>query len=420
MRRLLWLLLAAAGGILVANMVAGQPGYLLLAWGDWRVEIRSLLVALLLVAALFAILHWLLGAAARARHALWRRAMHRRLRRLEQSETDLAAGVLAVLEGRYAQGEKLLQRSRRAAAAPVLQALALAHLARLRGDPARREREFAAALAAAPQAHLAITQLQARAQLDAGDTAAAAVTLKSAAGHSSPRLLELESQLARARNDWQALQDLIPRLRRAGILDAARANAEETQIACMRLATGDVPDLLWPQLPRRLRRESEVRLAYALALRRAGHEDTAQDLLGELLRDDWHLPAIDAFGRYAGADAPRHLSVAESWLTTHSDDPALLLALGRLAGRARLWAKAQTYFDSSLRLAPTPEGHLELAQLLDAIDARGAAVEHYRAGLGLALAPAAGPGQGSRSPVLALTRAAPDVDDRTPLMPREA
>jgi len=98
MRRLLWLLLAAAGGVLVASQVARQPGYVLLAWGDWRVEIRSLLVALLLVGGVFLALHWLLGSATRARQALWRRAAQRRLRRREQGERDLAAGVLAVLE----------------------------------------------------------------------------------------------------------------------------------------------------------------------------------------------------------------------------------------------------------------------------------------------------------------------------------
>lgn len=417
MRRLLWLLLAAAGGVLVASQVAGQPGYVLLAWGDWRVEIRSLLVALLLVGGVFLALHWLLGSATRARQALWRRAAQRRLRRREQGERDLAAGVLAVLEGHYAQAEKLLQRSRRSTAAPVLQALALAHLAKQRGDTARREREFAAARAAVPQAGLAITRLQAQAQLDAGDIAAAALTLKAAAEHGSPRLLELEARLARTRGDWQAVQDLLPRLRRAGVIDAARAAAEETNVACARLAGSEVPDLLWPQFSRRLRREAAVRLAYALALRRAGQEDAAQDLLAQLLRDDWGAAAIEAFGQYAGSDAQRQLAQAEGWLAAHSDDSALLLAAGRLAGRARLWAKAQTYFESSLRLSPTPLGHLELAQLLDEIGDRSAAADHYRAGLRLALAPATvSPG----TPPLALTVSAPAADGRRQLLPREA
>jgi HemY protein len=417
MRRLLWLLLAAAVGVLVASQVAGRPGYLLLAWGDWRVEIRSLLVALLLGAGVFCALHWLLGSATRARQALWRRALLRRLRRREQAERDLAAGVLAVLEGHYAQAEKLLQRSRRATAAPVLQALMLAHVARQRGDTARREREFAAARAAAPQAQLAIAYLQARTQLDAGDTAAAAQTLKTVADHASPRLLEIEAQLARARADWQAVQDLLPRLRRAGLLDSAQAAAEEAAIACARLADSEVPDLLWQQLSRRLRRESAVRLAYALALRRVGRDDAAQAQLAELLRDGWDGAVIDAFGRHTGSDVERQLTLAEGWLKAHPNDADLLLALGRLAGRARFWAKARTYFESSLRLAPTAVGHLELAQLLDEIGDTGAAAEHYRAGLQLALAPAGG---AAGAPSLALTGSAPAADDRQHLLPYEA
>lgn len=417
MRRLLWLLLAAALGVLVASLVAGQPGYVLLAWGDWRVEIRSLLVALLLAVGVFFVLHWLLGSAARARQALWRRAVLRRLRRRDQSERDLAGGVLAVLEGHYAQAEKLLQRSRRAAAAPVLQALALAHLARLRGETARREREFAAARAAAPQAKRAIACLQAQAQIDGGDTTSAALTLKGAAEESSPRLLELEVRLARARQDWQAMQDLLPRLRRAGVIDAARAATEEAAIAGARLASSEVPDLLWPQLSRRLRRDGAVRLAYALALRRAGQLDAAQDQLGELLRDEWGAAAVEAFGGHSGADPERHLAQAEGWLAAHPDDPALLLAAGRLARRARRFAKAQTYLESSLRLSPNPLGHLELAQLLDEIGDRSAAADHYRAGLRLAVAPAtASPG----TPPLALTVATPTADDRGQLLPREA
>lgn len=420
MRRLLWLLLAAAAGVLAATVVAGQPGYLLLAWGDWRIEIRSLLLALILALLLFGLLHWLLGTAYRARQALVRRRLGRQLRRREQSEGDLAAGVLALLEGRYPQAQKLLQRSRRAAAAPVLHALALAHLARLRADAAGREREFAAARAAAPQARLAIAHLQAQAQLDAGDTSAAAATLKDLPDHDSPRLLQLQSRLARQRHDWQTLHDLLPRLRRAGVIDAAEAARQEVDIACARLADSEVPDLLWPQLSRRLRRDGMTQLAYAQALRRAGRQDAAQDVLGQLLLDDWGPAAVDAFGCYPGDDPQRQLSVGERWLAAHPGDPTLLLALGRLARRARLWAKAQAYFDSSLLLAPTAQGHLELAQLLEEIGQPEAAAGHYRAGLRLALLPTASALEGAAAPIVALTADAPAADDRIQLLPREA
>nr|ART38550.1 G80 [uncultured bacterium] len=420
MRRLLWLLLAAAGGVLVASFVAGQPGYLLLAWGDWRVEIRSLLLALVLALLLFGLLHWLLGTASRARQALWRRRLRRQLRRREQSEIDLTSGILGVLEGRYPQAQKLLERSRRTATAPAVHALALAHLAQQRGDTNRREREFAAARAAAPEAQIAIARLQVQAQLDAGDSTAAMATLKALPDHDSPHLLELESRLARQRHDWQALHDLIPRLRRAGILDAAQAARQEVEIACARLAGSEVPDLLWPQLTRRLRRDSTVQLAYALAWRRVDRHDAAQELLAQLLRDAWQPAAIDAFGRYSGDAPERQLGLAEHWLAAHPDDPALLLALGRLARRARLWAKARAYFDSNLLLSPSAEVHLELAQLLEEIGQATAAAEHYRAGLRLAVLPSASRPGTSTSSVSALTAGAPAVDDRPIRLPHEA
>ena len=416
MRRLLWLLLAAAGGVLVASFIAGQPGYLLLAWGDWRIEIRSLLLALALALLLFCVLYGVLGSAARARQALWRRRLRRQLRRRAQSETDLTAGVLALLDGRYAQAQKLLERSRRAAAAPALHALALAHLAQQRGDANRREREFAAARAAAPEALTAIARLQAQAQLDAGDNGAAMATLKALPDHDSPRVLELESRLARQRHDWQTLNDLIPRLRRAGILEAAEAARQEGEIACARLADSEVPDLLWPQLSRRLRRDATVQLTYALALRRVDRHDAAQALLADLLRDAWRADAIDAFGRYGGSEPEPQLALAERWLAAHPDDPALLLALGRLARRARLWAKARAYFDSKLLLAPTAEAHLELAQLLENMDQAAAAAEHYRAGLRLAVLPVTGrPGTSST-----LTAGTLAVDDPRIRLPHEA
>ncbi len=420
MRRLLWLLLAAAGGVLAASLVAGQPGYLLLAWGAWRIEIRSLLVALVLALLLFGLLHWLLGSAYRARQALWRRRLRRQLRRREQSELDLTAGILSLLEGRYPQAQKLLERSRHAAFAPALHALALAHLAQRRGDTNRREREFAAARAAAPEAQFAIARLHVQAQLDAGDCTTALATLKALPDHDSPRLLELEARLARQRRDWQTLDDLTPRLRRAGVLDPAQAAHQEIEIACARLADSQIPDLLWPQLTRRQRRDAVVQLAYAQALRRAGRHEAAQEVLAELLRDAWQPDAVDAFGRYAGDDPKRPLELAERWLAAHPDDPALLLALGRLARRARLWAKAQAYFDSNLLLSPCAQVHLELAQLLEEIGQAPLAARHYRAGLRLAVPPATDRPGPEVLPVNALTAGAPATDDRPIRLPHEA
>jgi preprotein translocase subunit SecB len=101
-----------------------------------------------------------------------------------------------------------LTRGRRAAAAPELYALAFARLAQLRGDDVTREREFAAARAAAPNAAAAIARLQAQAQLAAGDLTGARATLSSVADDDSPQVLELRAQLARRSGEQNFEVDL--------------------------------------------------------------------------------------------------------------------------------------------------------------------------------------------------------------------
>jgi HemY protein len=200
----------------------------------------------------------------------------------------------------------------------------------------------------------------------------------------------------------------LPRLRRAGAIDNAEMARQEIDIACERLADAPVPDLVWPQLTRRLRREGAVQLGYAAALDRAGRHDAARETLAELLREHWQADAVERFGQYDGDDAARWLELAEGWLADHANDAPLLLALGRLAHRAGQWGKARAYYESSLVLAPGGAGHLELAQLLESLGDAAAAGDHYRAGLRL-VAPAAVP---EAAPTAGLTVPAPAVEDR--------
>ena len=57
----------------------------------------------------------------------------------------------------------------------------------------------------------------------------------------------------------------------------------------------------------------------------------------------------------------------------------LLLALGRMCARQRLWGKAQSYLEASLGLAQSQAAHLELARLLEQLGQTDAANQHYRA-----------------------------------------
>jgi HemY protein len=77
----------------------------------------------------------------------------------------------------------------------------------------------------------------------------------------------------------------------------------------------------------------------------------------------------------------RQLAQAESWLAAHPEDPQLLLCLGRLAARDKLWGKSRDYFERSYRLQRSPEICAELGRLLSALGEAGIAAAYFREGL---------------------------------------
>ena len=74
---------------------------------------------------------------------------------------------------------------------------------------------------------------------------------------------------------------------------------------------------------------------------------------------------------------------AEGWLSTHSEDPDLLLTAAQLCLRNELWGKARSYLESVISLRPTPEAYQEYGRLLNELGEADAAADAFRQGLGL-------------------------------------
>ena len=102
------------------------------------------------------------------------------------------------------------------------------------------------------------------------------------------------------------------------------------------------------------------------------------------LERDWDGDLVALYGACVGSDARRQIERAESWLRSHPTDPALLLTLGRLCARSQLWGKAKSYFEASLSLESSFQGHIELARLHERLGEADAARPHYDASLRLA------------------------------------
>ncbi len=390
MRLLILITLVLIGAVSAALVVMKDPGYVLLSYGHWSVE-TSLSFFVLALLVLYLLLHYL----GRLLHGAW--ALPRRVhawrdeRHAKRARISFTRGLVAAAEGRWKAAEKELLRHIRDADAPMLNYLAAARAAQELGAVDRRDRYLHQAHESTPSSPLAVGLSQARLQMDQQQLEQALATLNHlrSVEPDSPFVLRTLMSVYTTLKDWEHLRELLPDLRRRGVLDAAGAQALEQQLHLELLrqvsASRDVHALrrFWDEVPRHLREEEPLVLAYGRALRAVGAGADAEPLVRTALRRRWSNQLVYLYGLVEGEQPARQLTTAEAWTKDHGKDPVLLLTLGRLCVRNRLWGKARIYFESSIGAGARLETYRELGALLEHIGDRDGAMECYREGMGL-------------------------------------
>jgi len=380
------ILLVAVGA---ANLLQQDPGYLYLDIGHWTIETTLAFAAVVLVA-VFVLLHLLLRLIAHLMRGprAWRRGLGRR--RMERSRRSLVRGLIEMAEGRWERAEKLLTRQAADSDTSLLNYLAAARAAQQNGAYERRDRYLKQAIEANPEADVAVSLTQAELQLAHHQNEYALATLTRLRGLAPQHLyvLRLLARLYAEMQDWQQLGEVLPELRRHRIFEPDRLAILERAAAIGRMAqsepTGQALTAVWDSLPRRVREDPLVLHVHARRLIAGDAKALAERRLRQHLERQWDERLARDYGHAEHEDASRQLGYAEKWLKDHGRSPMLLLSLGRLAKRSRLWGKARVYFESSINNGATAETYHELGSLLDEVDEIGPARENYRAGLAIA------------------------------------
>lgn len=372
---LLALLALAAGAYALVQIE--QPGYVLVAYKSFRYE-SSLWGTLVLLASLWLLLFSvrllfrLLTASGRVVNPWSRR---NRTRRVQLSAEQ---GLLDLTEGRWERALRHLRRAAEGDAQPLMHYLGAARAAQELGRYEESDSLLEHALRRQPQAELAIALAHAELQVGRGEPAAALETLQ-VMRERHPRHRQVLRQLQalyEQQGDWSALLGLLPELRknkalsdaalleleqrawRGRLVDAGRSGVNAGEAALQPLTQA------WQQLSSAQRRDPQLLLAYAEQLRTLGAEPEAEEVLGKALKRQYDARLVALYGELAGADPARQLQAAEGWLKQQPADAELLLALGRLCLRNRLWDKAREYFETSLGLTRSAATCAELARLL--------------------------------------------------------
>ncbi|MCC5871134.1 MAG: heme biosynthesis protein HemY [Gammaproteobacteria bacterium] len=384
LKLLLVLLIAGVAGA----MIARDPGYVLMVWGDASLEtslwfaLLLLLLGWLLWRMLAVILAVLLGS--RGSIQAWR---HRRQERRVREETT--RGLLALIEGDWPRARKELDAASNHMDEPLVNQLGAARAAHSMGDAAGRDEYLEAARVGSPKAGLAVGITRAALEIDDEQWEQALATLLKLRKE-APRnaaVLRMLRVTYEALEDWQSLAGILPDLRRSGVMDEADSVALERQVWCAELHRAARVDAgregrqqaleqAWNRIPKPLRKDPLLLQTQVRELRDLGAEPAAEQLLREGLRANWDNELIELYGWVKGSDPAAQLAEAEAWLTARPNNPALLLTLGRLAMRHHQWEKAREYLEASVAQDKTMEAEAELGRLLLHLGDHGAAARH--------------------------------------------
>jgi len=393
MRRLfLLVLLALLLGIGVVAVIETDPGYVLVAYGNYTLETSFWvgLVLLVLVTLLLYGIIALLRRLAGGRKSLLGWVGSRRSHLASRLSTR---GLISYIEGDWARARRDLLRGVRNNDAPLANYLLAANASQRLGEPDKVREYLAAAAGSTAGANTAAALTRAELALQAGEYQRVQGILKEVPGNTTrhPRVLELQYRALRAAGDWQALAPLLPELRKRRVMPLEELHRLQQQVYEGLLeadpAAGDAADAperwqaRWNTLPAAVRREPAMIRRYAARLLQSGAHAEAEKLLLGTLKHEWDPALVRLYGYVQSDNVPRQLATAERWLQAHPEDPQLLLCLGRIAARDRLWGKAREYFESCYRRERSPEVCAELGRLLSGLGEAGVAAAYFREGL---------------------------------------
>lgn len=356
-RWILLLVLIAALAAFGWHWIAEDPGYVLVRLRGWRVQTTVLAAAVILLlawgafGALWQLVRWPFG-------ALTRR--HRRL-----SRRRLADGLVALAEGRNGDAERDLSRASRLDALQGPALLAAAEAAARRGESTRALESLNQAAQSVPQAARVLRAALLR--RDGKPAEAVALLAPEADNGSLPPGGWRELALAAlAAGDTRRARAALAPLQKGAALGSRNYQALENQVLVASVhsaADAAALNTLWSQLPKNQRRAPVVVEAYARRAAELGMILPAMDELESALRREWSSSLVQAWGALGNEDLEARLRRAEGWLDAHPNDAGLLLALGRLCVKLKLWGKARKHLERSIALTPSAGAWEALADM---------------------------------------------------------
>jgi len=341
----------------LGTLVARDPGYVLIAYQDYRFQ-TSLWIMVALVLVTGVVLYYLLRL---IRLVLVSQSSLRdwRVGRKAKRAHDLTNKGMALLaSGEYARAEKYLLGGADQHSQPGTYYLAAAKAAEAQQHSEQRETLLRKAVEADSELSEAVSISAAEMAGERGDWQRCLDSLQNVKANTL--VLRLQKRALCELEDWQALADLLPVLRRAELVPIAF----EKTLALHRLTAKNLDDdgrvRIYKKLGDNIRAEPEIVICFVQSMT---DERTAEVNLRRAIKKDWQPQYIQAYAALGSMTLTTRIKQAESWLKKR-DDADVNFALATMYEKAGEHAKARTACQKSIDQTPSQRSVAMMANFL--------------------------------------------------------
>jgi HemY protein len=383
MKFLFWLLALFMAAVAVA-LAANNPGYVLLVYPPYRIELSLTLFVLSLLALLVFTYFSMRLVIAVLRLPDYVRTF-REQRALSQGRAAMMEALTAFFEGRYAAAEKAAVRAMESGENSGINPIIAARSAHELREFDKRDNYLASTAGKSVGESTMRLIAQTEFMLDQRQPELALNTLKelSTAGmHKHIGALQLELKAQQQARNWDGVLTVVTQLeKRSAIVDiVATQLRQQAWLEKLRAQTQNLKDLqsLWKSIPDDFKHRTSIAAFAASNFIKFQDCKNAQKVLTDSLNEQWDSELVTLYGDCKGPNNVGQIEQAEKWLKQHSDDAGLLLALGKLCLHHSLWGKAQSYLDASNSLSPSGAAYTALAQLAEKLHKPEDASRYYQ------------------------------------------
>ncbi len=379
------IVVGGVGGSWLKNL----PGFVIIAYDKTSYEMRLWIAVSLLILLLVTL--YFIGVIIRSffsgaqRVKLWQGDRHWR-----KARKQTIKGMLSFMEGRWQQAENTMINAVKNSDTKLINYLVAAQSAQHQNSEERRDAYLRLAHKAEPNAQVAIGLTQAQLQLDnlQFEQALATLTDLQANHNHHPFILKLLCMTYRKLQDWKAIIEILPRLKKQQVFDDEKLAKIETKavlgVLDCEAKKAELENFknTWSNFPSSSRKKTIHIISYAKYLIQFEQMDEAEKLLKPLFKKDPCEELISLYSEIKSTDGNKQFAFLENWLNNHPKAPNIIyLTLGKVAYKLSLWGKARFYFERCLRVAPSAEGYFMMAKTLQQLDDVELASECYRQGL---------------------------------------